>query len=77
MWISALGPKITIKTNWFVVYFKYFVAEKKGPRKKYKNIFGVYGGNVLKFNGLRKLRKLYHAAISANFKTVLMKHHVV
>ena len=37
------------------LYFRNFATERNGTIEKYKNIFGAYGGNVIKCNGLGKL----------------------
>ena len=53
------------------------MAESNGPRQKYENLVGVYGGNVLKCKFIFwSVSSFYHAATIANFQTVLMKHPV-
>ena len=55
------------------------------PDPKFNNSFVVFGGTVIKCNGLSKPLSVflgplgvdYHAVITLNFKTVLMKHPVV
>ena len=54
-----------------------FLSLSYGIFAIFYNLFAIFGGKVLKCNGLRSIGNSYHAVISPYFKTVLMKHPVL
>ena len=82
IWTLNTQKRSWPKSHWKnIVYLRYFETERNGPRWKYKDLFGVYGSNVLKGNGLSKCYYLnfgsvsrgYHVAISGIFVMSSMK----
>jgi hypothetical protein len=45
------------------------------PDQKFNNLFAVFGGNEMQW--YRSIGIDYHAVITLNFKTVLLKHPVL